>query len=86
MILDEATANLDHGTESLVTDAITRLAKGRTVLIIAHRLNTIIHTDRIMVMQQGRLIQQGTHTELMETEGAYRQLVEAYGGGEHVGA
>lgn len=83
VILDEATANLDARTEAGVTEAVTRLREGRTMLIIAHRLNTIIHADRILVMGEGRIAQQGTHTLLAGQPGPYRTLLQAYEGVHH---
>ncbi len=75
LILDEATANLDPDHEALIQDSLRRLMRGRTVLMIAHRLNTVQQADQILVMQQGRIVQQGTHAELLHQHGLYRQLV-----------
>lgn len=80
LIFDEATANLDPGTEDAVQEAVTRLLAGRTVLMIAHRLTTVASADRILVMDGGRLIQQGAHRDLARADGLYRSLVSAYGG------
>ncbi len=75
LILDEATSALDTESEKLVQEALTRLMKNRTTLVIAHRLSTIQHADQILVLQQGRIIEQGTHAELLEQEeGMYRKL------------
>jgi ATP-binding cassette subfamily B multidrug efflux pump len=76
LILDEATANLDSHTEQLIQSALQLVAKGRTTLVIAHRLSTIMRADRILVMKQGRIVEQGTHGELLAIEGYYRQLYE----------
>jgi ABC-type multidrug transport system fused ATPase/permease subunit len=76
LILDEATSNLDAESEHLVQEALTRLMKGRTTLVIAHRLSTVRDADRIVVLDAGRVVEQGKHEELMEREGVYRRLVE----------
>ncbi|MBU8923178.1 MAG: ATP-binding cassette domain-containing protein, partial [Bacteroidales bacterium] len=74
LILDEATSSLDVESESLVQEAIDRLVKGRTTLVIAHRLSTIKNADRIVVVEDGRILQSGTHEELIGEEGTYRKL------------
>jgi ATP-binding cassette, subfamily B, bacterial MsbA len=76
LILDEATSALDTESETLVQQAIDRLMADRTVLVIAHRLSTVRKADRIAVMQGGRVIDQGTHRELIDREGLYRRLYE----------
>ncbi len=76
LILDEATSALDTESEHLVQDALDKLMHGRTTLVIAHRLSTIKNADRICVMQDGRIIEQGTHDELIAKEGAYKHLVD----------
>jgi ATP-binding cassette subfamily C protein CydD len=81
IILDEATANLDPQIEDLVWEAMVRLLRDRTALIIAHRLSTVYRADRILVMEQGRIVEQGTHQALVEQGGIYRSLVSAYVGG-----
>jgi len=78
LVLDEATANLDPEIEALVQEAMARLLDGRTALLIAHRLTTVYRTDRILVMDQGRIVQKGTHAALLQQEGLYRQLAMAY--------
>jgi ATP-binding cassette subfamily C protein CydD len=80
VILDEATANLDLQSEGLIREAISELSKGRMVLSIAHRLNTVRDADRILVLDSGRIREQGQHVELIEADGLYRQMVQAYGG------
>jgi ATP-binding cassette, subfamily B, bacterial MsbA len=74
LILDEATSNLDTVSEGLVQEALNTLSKGRTALVIAHRLSTIEHADLILVMDRGRMIESGTHAELMAKRGAYYRL------------
>ncbi len=76
LILDEATSHLDSQSEALIQDALERVMKGRTSLVIAHRLSTILAADRILVLDQGELVQQGSHEELMESDGLYRDLYE----------
>lgn len=76
LLLDEATAALDTESERLVQEALSNFKTGRTVLIVAHRLATIRHADRILVMEQGKVVESGTHDELMQKGGAYRQLVQ----------
>ncbi len=78
LILDEATANLDPATEAEIDAALTRLIAGRTVLLIAHRLRTVEKADQIVVLDRGRVVEQGTHAELLATDGAYRQFVGAF--------
>ena len=76
LLLDEATSALDAQSEFLVQQALDRLMKDRTTLIIAHRLATITHVDRIVVMDKGRIVATGTHGELMESSELYRRLAE----------
>ncbi|MEO6138363.1 MAG: lipid A export permease/ATP-binding protein MsbA [Luteimonas sp.] len=74
LILDEATAALDTESERLVQDALARLMPDRTTLVIAHRLSTIEHADQVLVLDHGRLVEQGTHTELLAADGLYSHL------------
>ena len=74
LILDEATAALDNESERLVQDALQRLMPDRTTLVIAHRLSTIEHADQVLVLDQGRVVEQGNHAELMAANGVYAHL------------
>ncbi len=81
LVLDEATSALDTESEHLVQEALERLMKGRTTLVIAHRLSTIQGADRVVVMDQGRVVEEGTHQGLLLQGGLYRRLVERQFGG-----
>ena len=77
VILDEATANVDPENEKELMDAVAALTKEKTIIMIAHRLKTVRHADRIVVVDKGRIVQQGTHEQLMQQEGIYRRFVGA---------
>jgi ATP-binding cassette subfamily B protein len=77
LILDEATASVDTETERQIQEAISRLVKGRTTFAIAHRLSTLRNADRLVVLERGKVVELGTHEELLAAEGAYFKLVEA---------
>jgi subfamily B ATP-binding cassette protein MsbA len=74
LLLDEATSSLDSESERLVQEALDRLMHGRTTFIVAHRLSTVQHADRILVLDKGRLVEEGTHAQLMERKGLYHYL------------
>ncbi len=76
LVLDEATANLDVGTEAMIQDALEHMLEGRTAIIIAHRLSTIRNVDRILVLKQGRLLESGSHDELLNQGGLYASLYQ----------
>jgi len=76
LVLDEATANIDTETEALIQDALEKLSRGRTTIIVAHRLSTIQHADKIIVMHKGRIREEGTHQELLAKRGIYYALYQ----------
>jgi subfamily B ATP-binding cassette protein MsbA len=76
LILDEATSSLDSESEALIRDGLRRLREGRTTFVIAHRLSTIRSADQILVLEAGRIVQRGTHDELLRMGGLYRSLYE----------
>jgi len=77
-ILDEATANIDTYTESLIQKSIDKLSKAKTAIIIAHRLSTIVNVDKIVVLENGKIVEQGNHKDLVENGGYYSKLYNAY--------
>jgi ATP-binding cassette subfamily C protein CydD len=79
VILDEATANLDPESERLVQEGIEELAKGRTLLVVAHRLATVRRADRILVLESGRVAEAGMHDTLAASNGIYARMIAAYG-------
>lgn len=76
LVLDEATANIDTETEALITQALSRLMEGRTTIMVAHRLSTIQHADKIIVMHKGRIEESGSHQELLSKNGLYKKLYD----------
>jgi ABC-type multidrug transport system fused ATPase/permease subunit len=87
LILDEATANIDTHTELLIQNALKRILQGRTSIVIAHRLSTIRHADMIVVLEHGRVVEMGKHTELLERKGVYARLYAVnYGLSQNIGA
>jgi ATP-binding cassette subfamily B protein len=81
LILDEATANLDSHTERLIQEALRVVSEGRTTLVIAHRLSTILHADRIIVMRDGKIVEEGNHAKLLMKNGYYAELYRHSRGG-----
>ena len=77
LLLDEATSALDNESEAMVQKALINLMKDRTTFIIAHRFSTIVHADRILVLDHGKIVEEGTHQDLLENDGYYRRLFEA---------
>ena len=77
-ILDEATANIDTTTEQLIQESVDKLSSEKTSIFIAHRLSTIINVDKIIVLNNGQIIEQGNHNELVESGGYYSKLYNAY--------
>ncbi len=82
MILDEATSSVDSRTEAHIQEAMERIMEGRTSFVIAHRLSTIRRADCILVIEHGRIVERGTHEELLEARGAYHALYTSQTGGE----
>jgi len=76
LVMDEATANIDTETEALIVQALEKLMEGRTTIMVAHRLSTIQHADKIIVMQKGQIWEAGTHQELLQHDGIYKRLYE----------
>jgi subfamily B ATP-binding cassette protein MsbA len=76
LILDEATSALDTQSERLIQDAMEKLMRNRTALVIAHRLSTVVNANRILVMDHGRIVDSGRHEELLAREGLYRDLYQ----------
>jgi ATP-binding cassette subfamily B protein len=74
LILDEATSALDSRNEQAIQEALRRVAAGRTTLVIAHRLSTVVDAEQILVMQQGRIVERGTHDSLLAQGGAYAAM------------
>ena len=81
LVLDEATSALDSESEQLIQDALWKLMEGRTAIVIAHRLSTIQKMDRIIVMDNGKILEQGSHSELLKQKGKYAELWAHQSGG-----
>ncbi len=78
LVLDEATSSVDALTEVRISRALNRLAEGRTTIAIAHRLSTAARADRVLVLEEGKLVEDGTHAELIESGGTYAKLYDAW--------
>ncbi|MCB0957830.1 MAG: ATP-binding cassette domain-containing protein, partial [Ilumatobacter sp.] len=78
LVLDEATSSVDALTEVRIAHALERLAQGRTTIAIAHRLSTAARADRVLVLDHGRLVEDGTHDELLRSDGTYRRMYDAW--------
>ena len=76
LVLDEATSHLDSQSEALIQDALSRVMQGRTSIVIAHRLSTILAADKILVLDRGAIVEQGTHDQLLRLDGVYARLYE----------
>jgi len=74
LVLDEATSNIDSETEALIQDALEKLLRNRTSLVVAHRLSTIKNADKILVLRKGKIVERGTHEELLKKKGYYYHL------------
>ena len=83
LMLDEATSSVDTLTEQRLKNALARLVAGRTSLIVAHRLSTIRHADQVLVLDHGRIVERGTHEQLLAGGGRYAAMVRALAHGEH---
>ncbi len=81
LVLDEATSSLDSESEALIQDALHELMTGKTVIVVAHRLSTIMQMDRILVIENGAIASQGTHDDLLKKRGTYRRLWNIQAGG-----
>ena len=78
LVLDEATSSLDNATEKLVQESLDRLSQDRTTITVAHRLSTIVNSDRIIVLQNGMVAEEGTHKELLAKNGIYKEMYELH--------
>jgi ABC-type multidrug transport system fused ATPase/permease subunit len=78
LILDEATSSVDAYTEAVIQDALETLFKNRTSIIVAHRLSTVMNADRIIVLDKGKIVEEGTHHQLLQLNGKYKTLYEIY--------
>ena len=74
LILDEATASIDSATEELLQNALSKLSKNRTTIVIAHRLSTIVKADKILLLDSGKILEQGDHKSLIELNGEYSKM------------
>jgi ATP-binding cassette subfamily B protein len=77
IILDEATASMDADNEAMIQQALSELCKDKTTIVIAHRLHTVRHADKLLVIKEGNIIEQGNHDELLAKKGVYYQMLEA---------
>ena len=76
LILDEATASIDSSTEALLQNALKKLSENRTTIVIAHRLSTIVNADKILLLEEGKILEEGTHRSLLEIKGEYYKMYQ----------
>jgi ATP-binding cassette subfamily B protein len=81
LLLDEATSALDSVTENSIKKTLIEIMQGKTTIVIAHRLGTLLHMDRILVFDKGKIVEEGTHSNLLEKAGVYKKLWDAQVGG-----
>ena len=81
LLMDEATSALDSDIEAAIKETLSYIMKGKTVIAIAHRLSTLVHMDRILVMEAGRIVEDGSHSDLLKNDGLYAKLWSQQSGG-----
>ena len=76
LILDEATSSIDSHTEQILQNALQKISEGRTTIVIAHRLSTIVNSDKILLLENGKVLEEGSHSKLMNENGKYAQMYD----------